>query len=78
MLCERIRAAESLMQSSSIAGMRSEIAGCIAQFGGTRFCFVTKIQDFCHEEDKFMFSKYCEKQNMLSYHVLHCIQRNTR
>ena len=46
MLCERVRAAESLMQSSAIARMRCEIARCIAQFVGLRFCFVTKNTRF--------------------------------
>ena len=77
MLCERVRAAESLMQSRAIAGMRCEIARCITQFIGWRFCFVTKNTRFLSQRGQ-MSSNYCEKQIMLPYHVEHCIQRNTR
>ena len=77
MLCERVRAAESLMQSSAIVGMRCEMARCMAQFVGWRFCFVTKNTRFLSQRGQ-MSSNYCEKQIMLPYHVEHCIQRNTR
>ena len=76
MLCERVRVAESLMQSSAIDGIRCEIARCIAQFVGWRFCFVTKNTRFLSQRGQM--SSNCEKQIMLPCHVEHCIQRNTR